>query len=82
MIKSRCVDRAKGREGRPNNGLGRSNDLLAVRREQPCIGTSYDEFDSLSAIKPHHFNDTQQDLAPARLPERSRGFSWLASRCR
>jgi hypothetical protein len=31
----------------------------------------------LSATKPHRFNDTQQDLAPARLPERSRGF-WLA----
>ena len=61
MIKSRFVDRANAGKGVLTTAQG-SNDLLAVRREESCISTSYDEFDSLSATKPHRFNDTQQNL--------------------
>ena len=61
MIKSRFVDRANAGKGVLTTAQG-SNDLLAVRREESCISTSYAEFNSLSATKPHRFNDTQQNL--------------------
>jgi hypothetical protein len=59
-----------------SEGNSSRNALLALKREQTCMATNYDEFDSLSATSGSF--TIRKKLAPARLRWRSRDVSCSA----